>query len=47
MAELERIWRKIKEWTEGVIEALSNPPKENEPQLVPIPVKNHSPGRKP
>ncbi|HIK37936.1 MAG: hypothetical protein NZ901_02685 [Geminocystis sp.] len=43
MGQVERIWRKIGKWTERVMEALLNPPKENEPELVPIPVKNHPP----
>ena len=38
MEYLEKVWEKIKEWAEKVIESLLGPEGEAEPELIPIPV---------
>ena len=40
MDYLEKLLDKLKEWAQKLIEVLSNPEGEPEPELIPIPVKD-------
>jgi predicted RNase H-like HicB family nuclease len=39
MDYIEKVLEKIKDWAEGLIEALLGPGAEPEPELIPIPVR--------
>jgi hypothetical protein len=41
MDQIEKVIEKLKEWTQKLIEALLGPQSEPEPELIPIPVRDH------